>query len=90
MSDLRIGTGFVAHHERKGGGVGDRMSGGVVCEFRHGKDFGPFRRLISGKDPKISFQFLVDLFRFAVGLRVIGGGKGYVVVKETGEFSCEG
>ena len=90
MSDLRIGTGFVAHYEGKGGGVGNGMGGGVVCEFRHGKEFGPFRRLISGEDPKISFQFLVDPFGFAVGLRVIGGGKGDIIVKKAGEFSCEG
>ena len=35
MSDLWIGMGFIAHHERKGGGVGDRMGGGIVREFRH-------------------------------------------------------
>ena len=35
MSDLWIGTGFIAHHERKGGGVGDGMGGGIVREFRH-------------------------------------------------------
>ena len=33
---------------------------------------------------------MVDPFRFAVGLRVIGGGKGDVVVKEASEFPCEG
>ena len=55
MSDLRIGTGFVAHHERKGGGVGDGMGGSVVREFCHGEKFGPFRRLIFGKDPKVGF-----------------------------------
>ena len=27
--------GLVAHHEREWGGVGDRMGGSVVCEFRH-------------------------------------------------------
>ena len=35
MSDLRIGMGFIAHHEREGGGIGDRMGGGVVREFHH-------------------------------------------------------
>ena len=55
MSDLRIGMGFVAHHERKQGDVGNGMGGGVVCEFHHGKELGPFRRLVSGKDPKIGF-----------------------------------
>ena len=28
--------GFIAHHEREGGGVGDRVSGGIVGEFHHG------------------------------------------------------
>ena len=81
MSDLWIGTGFIAHHEREGGGVGDGVGGGVVREFRHGKEFGPFRWLVPGKDLKIRFEFLVDPFRFAVSLRVIGGGEGDVVVK---------
>ena len=36
LSNLRIGTGFVAHHEREGGGIGDGMGSGIVREFRHG------------------------------------------------------
>ena len=55
LSDLWIGTGFVAHHERKGGGVGDGMGGRVVREFCHGEKFGPFSGLISGEDPKVGF-----------------------------------
>ena len=62
MSDLRVGMGFVAHHERKGGGVGDGMGGGVVREFCHREEFGPFSGLVSSKDPKIGLQFLVDPF----------------------------
>ena len=73
LSDLRIGLGFIAHHERKGGDVGNRVGGGVVREFRHGKEFGPFRRLVLGKDSEIRLEFLVDPFRFSVALRVIGG-----------------
>ena len=80
MSDLRIGSGFVAHHEKEGGGVGDRVGGGVVCKFCHGKEFGPLRRLIFGKDPKEGFKFLVNPFRFAVGLRVVGSGEGDVII----------
>ena len=90
MSDLRIGTGFVAHHEREGGGIGDGMGSGVVCEFCHREEFGPFRRLVLGKDPKEGFKFLVDPFRFAISLGVVGSGEGDVIVEEVGEFSCEG
>ena len=39
MSDFQIGSGFVAHYEREGGGVGDRMGGGVVRKFCHRKEF---------------------------------------------------
>ena len=42
------------------------------------------------KDPKVSFQFLVDTFRFTISLQVVGGGKGEVVLKESGEFPSEG
>ena len=90
MSDLRISTGFVAHHERKGGGVSDGMGGGVVREFCHGKKFRPFRRLVFSKDPKVGFELLVDPFGFAVSLRVVSGGEGNVVIKEVGKFSSEG
>ena len=42
------------------------------------------------KDPKVCFQFLVDTFRFTISLRVVGGGKGEVVLKESGEFPSKG
>ena len=28
--------GFIVHHEKKGGGIGDGMGGSVVREFHHG------------------------------------------------------
>ena len=90
MSDFQIGTGFVAHHERERGGIGDRMGGGILREFCHGKKFGPFRRLVLCKDSKVGLKFLIYPFGFAVSLGVIGGREGDVVVKESGEFSCEG
>ena len=80
LSDFGIGSGFIAHHEREGGGVGDGMSGGVVCKFCHWEEFGPFRRLVLGKDLKEGFQFLVDPFRFSVSLGVVGGREGDVIV----------
>ena len=42
------------------------------------------------KDLKVCFQFLVDMFRFTISLRVVSGGKGEVVLKESGEFPSEG
>ena len=42
------------------------------------------------KDPKVCFQFLVDTFRFTISLRVVSGGEGEVVLKESGEFPSEG
>ena len=80
MSDLWIGTGFIAHHEKEGGGIGDGMGGRVVHEFCHGKKFRPFRRLVLGKDPKERFKFLVDPLGFTIGLRVVGSGEGYIIV----------
>ena len=90
LSDLRIGTGFVAHHERKGGGIGDGMGGGVVCEFRHGEEFGPFRRLVLGENLKVGFKFLVDPFGLTVSLGMVGGGEGNVVIEKASKFLCEG
>ena len=55
LSDFWIGSEFVAHHEKERGGVGDGMGGGIVSKFHHGKKFRPFRRLVSGKDPKERF-----------------------------------
>ena len=55
LSDFWIGSGFVAHHEKERGGIGDRMDGGIVSEFCHEKKFRPFKRLVSGKDLKERF-----------------------------------
>ena len=90
LSDFRVGTGFIAHHEKEGSGVGDGMGGGIVREFCHGEEFGPFRRLVLGEDTEEGFKFLINPFRFAIGLGVIGGGEGNVVIKKVGEFSCKG
>ena len=58
----------------------------VVCEFCMGNFVSPEDRVGSTKDPQISFNFLVDSFRFSVRLRVVGGGEGNIVVKEFPEF----
>ena len=62
MSDPWIGMGFIAHHERKGGGIGDRVDGSVVREFCHRKKFRPFRGLVFSEDVEIGFEFLVYPF----------------------------
>ena len=45
-----------------------------------GDQFGPRCGIIAAEDAKVGFDFLVDLFHFAVRLWVIGGGEGEVVV----------
>ena len=54
--------GFIVHHERKGGGIGDRMGSGVVREFCHGEKFRPFKRLVLSEDAEIGLEFLVYSF----------------------------
>ena len=90
LSDLRVGMGFVAHHEREGGGIGDGVGGGILREFCHREEFGPFRRLVLSEDLKIGFEFLIDPFRLAISLQVVGGGEGDIIIEKPGEFLCEG
>ena len=59
-------------------------------EFGHGKEFGPFSRVSMAEDPKVSFEFLVYMFGFSVGLWMVGGGEGEVVFEESGEFPGKG
>ena len=70
--------------------MGDGVGGGVVSEFCHGKELGPFLGFIQGEQPQVRFQFLIYPFRFPVSLRVVGSGEGDVISEEAGEFSCEG
>ena len=50
----------------------------------------PGTRVGPAKDPKVRFNLLVDTFRFAVGLGVIGGREGEVVIEELSEFFGKG
>ena len=52
----------------------------IVGEFCVGDRFGPRCGIIAAKDTKVSLDFLIDSFGFAVGLGVIGGGKGKFVM----------
>ena len=74
------GTGFISHHEIEWRLVGDGMGVVIMSEFCVGDRFGPGCGIIAAKDAKVGFDFLVDSFRFAIGLRMIGGGEGEVVV----------
>ena len=60
--------------------VGDGMGAVIVSEFCVGDRFRPRCGTIAAEDMKVGLDFLVDSFRFTVGLRVIGGGEGEVVV----------
>ena len=51
-----------------------------MSEFHVGDRFGPRCGIIATEDTKVGLNFLVDSFRFAVGLRVVCGGEGEVVV----------
>ena len=42
--------------------------------------FGPGCGVIAAENTEVGFNFLVDLFCFAVGLRMVGGGEGKVVM----------
>ena len=83
-------TGFISHHEIERRLVGDRMGAVVVGEFSMGDRFGPRCGIIAAKDTKVGFDFLIDPFRFAVRLWVIGGGEREIVVEESSELSSEG
>ena len=50
----------------------------------------PGTRVGPTEDPKVRLNFLVNTFRLAIGLWVIGGGERKVVVEEFAEFSGEG
>ena len=54
----------------------------IVGEFCVRDFVCPGTRVGPTEDSKIRFDFLVDMLRFAVGLRVVCSGEGEVVVKE--------
>ena len=70
--------------------MGDGVDSGLMSKFCHGKQLGPFFGFIRSEQPQIRFQFLIYPFRFPVHLRMVGCGKGNIVLKKAGEFSCEG
>ena len=61
-----------------------------MSEFCHGKEIRPFFEFIGSEQPQVSLQLLIYSLSFPISLRVIGGGEGDIVLKETGEFLGEG
>ena len=61
--------------------MGKFSVGNLVC---------PGTRVGPAEDPKVGFYLLVGAFCFAIGLRVIGGGKGEVIIEEFSKFLSEG
>ena len=84
------GMGFISHHEIERELVRDRMRAVIMSEFCVGDRFGPRCGVIAAKDTEVGFNFLIDSFRFAIGLWVIGSGKREVVVEEFFKFPGEG
>ena len=72
--------GFISHHEIERRLIGDGVRAVVVGEFCVGDRFGPRCGIIAAKDTEVGFDFLINSFSFAIGLRVIGGGEGEVIV----------
>ena len=54
-----------------------------MVEFSRGKELHPFSRVIGAEDAEIGLEFLIGSLSLSVGLRVVGGGKSYVVIEET-------
>ena len=54
----------------------------IVGKFGVGDLVCPGTGVGSTENPKVSFNLLVDVFCFTVGLRVVCSGEGEVVVKE--------
>ena len=74
------GMGFISHHEIERGLIRDGVRAVIMSEFCVGDRFGPGCGIIAAEDTKVGFDFLVDLFSFAVRLGVISGGEGEVVM----------
>ena len=62
----------------------------IVDEFRMGDFISPGTLVGSAADLKVRFNLLVDTFCFTIRLRVVGSGKGEVVIQEFSKFLGEG
>ena len=75
-------TGFISHHEEEWRLVGYRVRVVIVGEFSKGNMLCLGSRIGTTKDPKISLHFLIDMFSFSIGLRVISSGEGKLIAEE--------
>ena len=82
--------GFISHHEIEWGLIGNRMRAVIVSEFCVRNVIGPRYGVISAKDLKISFDFLVYSFSLSIGLGMVGSGKGKIVFQKFPKLISEG
>ena len=66
---------FISHHEIEQGLVGDGVWVVIVCEFSIGDFISLGTWVTCTEDLKVCLNLLVDVFCFAVRLRVICGGE---------------
>ena len=71
---------FISHHEIEWRLIHDGVRAVVVGELHMGDLISPGTGVGPAKDPKVHFNLLIDTFCFTVGLRVVGCGKGEVIV----------
>ena len=83
LSQQRIRARFVTIKEGERGCLSGAMWGGIMVELGGGKELHPFGWVIGAEDVEISFEFLIGSLSLSVGLRVVGGGESYVIVKES-------
>ena len=81
---------FISHHEVEWRLICDRMKVVVVGKFCVGDFVSPGTWVGPAEDLKVSFNLLVDMFCFTVGLGVIGCGQGEVIFEELSKLFGEG
>ena len=75
FNDVGDCLGFISKHDVKWRFSGGGMRAMIVYKFGHGNMIDPCFRVRTAKDMKVGFNFLVELFCFTIGLRVIGSGE---------------
>ena len=73
---------FISHHEVERRLICDGVRVVVVGKFCVRDFISPGTRVRPTEDPKVCFNLLVDMFCFAIGLRMVYSGKREVVVEE--------
>ena len=81
---------FISHHEIEWGLIYDGVRVVIVGELNVRDFVSPGTWVGSAEDLKVCFNLLVDTFCFTVRLRMVGGGKGEVIVQEFSKLFGEG